>query len=101
MIGPCCGLQWRPWCFNAAIVVALNRGSKGDINVRAAVIHMAGDAVGALAIIIGALAIRYTGLTYIDPILSIVLALFIIYTAWDICASPAIFFWKACRVEWS
>ncbi len=69
---------------NAAIVVALNRGNKGDINIRAAVIHMAGDAVGALAIILGALAIRYTGITYIDPILSMVLALFILYTAWDI-----------------
>ncbi|MDQ2841070.1 MAG: cation diffusion facilitator family transporter, partial [Acidobacteriota bacterium] len=67
-----------------AIVIALNRGKKGDINVRAAVIHMAGDAVGALAIILGALAIRYTGLTYIDPLLSIVLGMFIIYTAWDI-----------------
>ncbi len=69
---------------NTAIVIALNRGQKGDINVRAAAIHMAGDAVGAIAIIIGALAIRYTGLTYIDPVLSIVLAIFIIYTAWDI-----------------
>ncbi len=69
---------------NGAIVIALNRGKKGDINIRAAVIHMAGDAVGALAIVIGALTIRYTGLTYIDPLLSIVLGLFIIYTAWDI-----------------
>ena len=69
---------------NGAIVIALNRGKKGDINVRAAVVHMAGDAVGAVAIILGALAIRYTGLTYIDPVLSIVLGLFIVYTAWDI-----------------
>ena len=69
---------------NGSIVVALNRGQKSDINVRAAAIHMAGDAVGALAIIAGALAIRYTGLTYIDPVLSIVLAIFILFTAWDI-----------------
>ena len=69
---------------NASIVLALNSGRKGDINIRAAVIHMAGDAVGALAIIAGALAIRYTGLTYIDPLLSIALGLFIIFTAWDI-----------------
>jgi cobalt-zinc-cadmium efflux system protein len=68
---------------NGVIVIALNRG-KSDINIRAAVVHMAGDAVGAVAIIIGALAIRYTGLTYIDPLLSIVLGIFIIYTAWDI-----------------
>jgi cobalt-zinc-cadmium efflux system protein len=69
---------------NAGIVVALNSGGKGDINIRAAIVHMAGDAVGAVAIIGGALAIRYTGVTYVDPILSIVLGLFIIYTAWDI-----------------
>jgi len=69
---------------NTGIVFALNSGGKGDINIRAAVIHMMGDAVGALAIIAGALAIRYTGLTYIDPILSIILGLFIIYTGWDI-----------------
>ncbi len=69
---------------NGAIVIALNRGKKGDINIRAAMIHMAGDAVGALAIIMGAFVIRYTGRTYVDPLLSIVLGLFIIYTAWDI-----------------
>lgn len=69
---------------NGVIVIALHRGRKGDINVSAAATHMLGDAVGALAIIIGAVAIRYTGLNYIDPLLSIVLALFIVYTAWDI-----------------
>jgi cobalt-zinc-cadmium efflux system protein len=69
---------------NTAIVIALNRGQKGDINVRAAMIHMAGDAVGAVAIIIGAVSIRYTGLYWIDPVLSILLGFFILYTAWDI-----------------
>ncbi len=69
---------------NGSIVFALTRGNKGDLNIRAAVIHMAGDAVGAVAIIIGAVAIHFTGWTLIDPILSIVLGVFIIYTAWDI-----------------
>jgi cobalt-zinc-cadmium efflux system protein len=69
---------------NGGIVLALNRGQKHDINIKAAVVHMAGDAVGAVAIILGALAIHYTGVTYVDPLLSIVLALFIVYTAWDI-----------------
>ena len=69
---------------NSGIVFALNSGGKADINIRAAVIHMMGDAVGALAIVAGALIIRYTGRTWIDPALSILLGLFIIYTAWDI-----------------
>jgi cobalt-zinc-cadmium efflux system protein len=69
---------------NGAIMLALHRGQKGDINIRAAFIHMLGDAVGAGAIILGAVAIRYTGWTYIDPALSIALGLLIVYTAWDI-----------------
>ena len=69
---------------NGAIVFALSRGNKGDLNIRAAIVHMAGDAVGAVAIMIGAAAIHFTGWMFIDPILSIVLAIFIIYTAWDI-----------------
>jgi cobalt-zinc-cadmium efflux system protein len=69
---------------NGAIVAALHRGHEHDLNIRAAVIHMAGDAVGAVAIILGAVAIHYTGVSYVDPVLSIVLAIFIVYTGWDI-----------------
>jgi cobalt-zinc-cadmium efflux system protein len=69
---------------NGVIMLALHSGQKGDINIRAAFIHMMGDALGAVAIIAGGVFIRYTGWTYIDPILSIALGGLIIYTAWDI-----------------
>lgn len=69
---------------NGGIMLALSRSQKGDLNVRAAFVHMLGDAIGAGAIILGAVAIRYTGWTYIDPILSIALGGLIVYTAWDI-----------------
>lgn len=80
---------WMTWVaavallLNGGIVVALHRGGS-DVNIRAAVMHMAGDAVGAVTIILGAIAIHFTGWTYIDPLLSIALGLFIVYTAWDI-----------------
>lgn len=69
---------------NGGIMLALHKGQKGDINIRAAFVHMMGDAVGAVAIILGAIGMRYTGWTYIDPALSIALAGLIIYSAWDI-----------------
>jgi cobalt-zinc-cadmium efflux system protein len=69
---------------NGSIMLALHSGRKGDINVRGAFIHMLGDAVGAVGIIGGAIAIHYTGWTPIDPILSCCLGVLIIYTAWDI-----------------
>lgn len=69
---------------NGSIMLALHSGQKNDVNIRAAFIHMLGDALGAVAIIAGAIAIKYTGWTLIDPILSIALGVLIIYTAWDI-----------------
>ena len=69
---------------NAGIMLALRSASKHDINVRGAFIHMLGDAVGSVAIIAGAIAIRYTGWVQVDPILSIVIGLLVVWSAWDI-----------------
>lgn len=69
---------------NGVIMLGLHTGQKGDINIRAAFIHMMGDALGAVAIIAGGFIIRYTGWFYVDPILSMALGALIIYTAWDI-----------------
>jgi len=69
---------------NGGIMLALRRASHGDVNIRGAFIHMLGDALGSIAIIAGALAIRYTGWWQVDPVLSILIALLIVWTAWDI-----------------
>jgi cobalt-zinc-cadmium efflux system protein len=69
---------------NGGIMLALRRASHGDVNIRGAFIHMLGDALGSIAIIAGALAIRYTGWSQVDPILSILIGLLIVWTAWDI-----------------
>jgi len=69
---------------NGGIMLALRQSSKGDLNLRGAFIHMLGDALGSVAIIAGAVAIHYTGWSQVDPALSIVIALLIVWTAWDI-----------------
>jgi cobalt-zinc-cadmium efflux system protein len=68
---------------NGAIMVGLHRDTD-DINIRATFIHMLGDAVSSVAIMGGALLIRWTGWLPIDPILSVLIGAMIIWTAWDI-----------------
>ena len=46
--------------------------------------HMIGDAASCVGIIAGAVVIHYTGWVRIDPILSIVIGVVIVWTAWDI-----------------
>jgi cobalt-zinc-cadmium efflux system protein len=69
---------------NGSIMLGLRSASRHDINVRSAFVHMLGDALGCFAIIGGAVAIRYTGWVQIDPLLSILIAVLIVWTAWDI-----------------
>lgn len=69
----------------AVLGLAVNLGSAGllagvgreDLNVRSAFLHMVGDTLSSVAIIIGAVAMYYTGRYAIDPALSLLIALLI------------------------
>ncbi len=69
---------------NGGIMWGLRVARHHDINIRSAFVHMLGDLVGSIGIIIGAVVIRYTGWQQIDPLLSILIGVLIIWTAWDI-----------------
>jgi cobalt-zinc-cadmium efflux system protein len=69
---------------NGGIMLALRAASRNDLNIRSAFVHMLGDALGSIAIVAGALVIRYTGWVRVDPLLSMAIALLIVWTAWDI-----------------
>jgi cobalt-zinc-cadmium efflux system protein len=69
---------------NSGIMWALRSARRKDINVRSAFMHMLGDALGSVGIIGGAIAIAYTGWVQVDPLLSILIGVLIIWTAWDI-----------------
>jgi len=75
----------------AAIGLAMNLfivwrlgGHGHDMNIRAAWIHMMGDALSCVAIIAGAVVIHYTGWQKIDPALSILIGLMIVWSGWGI-----------------
>jgi cobalt-zinc-cadmium efflux system protein len=69
---------------NGGIMWGLHRDKDHDLNIRAAFVHMLGDAVSSVGIIAGAIAIHFTGLAIIDPVLSVLIGILIIWTAWDI-----------------
>lgn len=63
---------------NGLVAILLLRDRKTNLNVQAAVFHVAGDALGALAVIIGGAVILATGASWIDPTLSLLVAAIII-----------------------
>lgn len=63
---------------NVAVGALLMGHWKENLNLQAALFHVAGDALGALAVIIGGVVIALTGAVWIDPALSLFVAAIII-----------------------
>ncbi|HLH43786.1 MAG TPA: cation diffusion facilitator family transporter [Bryobacteraceae bacterium] len=68
---------------NLAIAWSLD-GNRADLNLRAAWVHMLGDAASCVGIIAGAIVIYFTGWLSIDAVLSLLIGAAIVWTAWDI-----------------
>ncbi len=69
---------------NGGIMLGLSRDRHSDVNVRSAFVHMLGDLLGSIAIVIGAIVIRFTGWRQADPLLSMLICALVVWTAWDI-----------------
>lgn len=62
----------------------LHRGAQNNMNIRAAYLHLLSDAVSSVAVIIGALAITLWNQYWIDPALTLLIAVYIGWESWKI-----------------
>jgi cobalt-zinc-cadmium efflux system protein len=62
----------------------LFKHSHANLNIRGAYLHIVGDALSSIGVVIGGIIILYTGWYLIDPILSIMISLVIIYGSWSL-----------------
>ena len=60
------------------------RDKESDINVKAAFLYLASDALVSLGLVVGGIIIYYTHLYWIDPLLSIIICLVIIASTWSL-----------------
>jgi len=72
---------------NIAAFFVLNGGNHDNLNMRSAWLHVLGDLLGSAVAIVAALVILFTGWTPIDPILSILVAVIVLKSAWQIVKS--------------
>lgn len=69
---------------NGATALLLMRGQKSDLNVRGAFLHMAADTLVSVGVVISGIVIHYTGWTVIDPIVSLIIAVVILISTWEL-----------------
>jgi len=69
---------------NTVISLWLRKAAKDDLNVRSAYMHMVGDAVSAVGVVIAGVVVAFTGASIADPLVSILIGLLILWSSWGI-----------------
>jgi cobalt-zinc-cadmium efflux system protein len=69
---------------NLAVLRVLKGDHDGNLNVAAARLHVLGDLLGSIGASLAAIVILTTGWTPIDPMLSVLVALLIVRSAWSL-----------------
>jgi cobalt-zinc-cadmium efflux system protein len=67
---------------NVAVFAILHGGDRSSLNLRAAMLHVAGDLLGSGAAVLAALVILATGWLAADPLLSVAVAMLLLGGAW-------------------
>jgi cobalt-zinc-cadmium efflux system protein len=69
---------------NVLVTWWLRRAQRSNINVRSAFWHAFGDALASVGVIIGGAIILLTGQYWVDPVVSVLISLVILWAAWSI-----------------
>lgn len=74
---------------NFISMFAMHHDSKKNLNVRSTFVHMMSDALSSVAVVIGAIFIYFWNVTWLDPVLTILVSLFVLHEAYEITMKAA------------
>ncbi len=66
---------------NVVTALFLTQTERKDINTKSAILHLAGDTLASVGVVIGAVVIMFTGWLWVDPLLGVLISVLILYWA--------------------
>lgn len=69
---------------NAISVIVLHKDKTHNLNIKAAYMHLLGDTLSSIAVIIGGIAIWIWNIYWIDPLITVLVSIYIIYHTYSI-----------------
>ncbi|MCP4704689.1 MAG: cation transporter [candidate division Zixibacteria bacterium] len=79
---------------NILSVFILHSAKKSSLNIKTAFLHMLYDTLSSAAVIVGAIVIINTDWVYLDPILSVIIGLMILWSSFDVLKEATIIFFE-------
>jgi cobalt-zinc-cadmium efflux system protein len=69
---------------NGFSVVLLKKDADSNMNMKSAYLHLLTDMMASVAVLIGGLLMKFYQMYWVDPILTLAIALYLIYMGWDL-----------------
>jgi len=69
---------------NLVTALLVRRGAEHDLNLKSAFLHLIGDVLSTVGAVIAGIIIRFTGLNWLDPLVSVLIGILILWNAWGI-----------------
>jgi cobalt-zinc-cadmium efflux system protein len=69
---------------NLVTALLIKKGSENDLNLRSAFLHLMGDVMSTLGAVIAGVLIFLTKWNWLDPLVSVLIGVFIVWSAWGI-----------------
>jgi cobalt-zinc-cadmium efflux system protein len=69
---------------NLVTALLVHRGSESDLNLRSAFVHLMGDVISTVGAVIAGVIIFFTGANWLDPFVSVLIGVLILYNSWGI-----------------
>lgn len=74
---------------NFVSMLAMHSDAKESLNVRSTFVHMLSDALSSVAVVAGAIFIYFYHVSWLDPLLTMLVSVFVLHEAWEITSKAA------------
>ena len=78
------GVGALAFLINAGTAWLVKSGSEHDLNLRSTFLHLMGDVMSTLGAVIAGIIIAFTNWNWLDPLVSVLIGVFILWNAWGI-----------------
>lgn len=78
------GVGLVAFIINGVTAWMVKRGSENDLNMKSAFVHLMGDVFSTIGAVIAGVIIHFTGLNWLDPLVSVLIGILILFNAWGI-----------------
>jgi len=69
---------------NGLSVLFIKDDAHGNMNIKSAYLHLLGDMLTSVAVMTGGILMKYFRIFWIDPLFSVIIALYLLHISWDI-----------------